>query len=206
MKTSILITILFSTVLFGCKYDPTQSAEETFTDKTQWIYSDQTYSADGMSLIATQDTVTIDSSSISNGEKTINLSDNSTLKLSANGSDWILLQFSSSTAIGILSPFPGITGDTIIKRTNIPTKVDGKIASGTIIIFIKAIDIPVSVPAGGFACTNYETDFLINDTLKTKTLTYVSGSVGIIQKEYYLTDPNTGKLYLTERRRLIYLK
>jgi hypothetical protein len=205
MKTKFIISVFFLTALFACKSNPTQSTPEAFTDKTERIYGSETYGADGMSLTVTQDTVTVDSSSISNSQKTIYFSDNSVLTLSANGSDWTLSQFNPSSTFCTLSAFPGITGDTILKRSGIPTKIDGKAVQGMLTFFIKDVNVPVSVTAGDFNCTVFETDLSVDGIIKEKDLLYVSGSAGTVTSEDYKID-NTGKLYLYKRRKLIYLK
>jgi hypothetical protein len=205
MKTAILIALLFTATFFGCKSDPTQSTPETFTDKAEWIYESERYNADGMSLFVTQDTVTILSSTVNNNEKTIEFSDNNSLKLSANGSDWALSQFDPSSTC-TSSAFPGISGDTIMKQGNIPTKIDGNVVQAEFIFFIKDVNVPVNVMSGEFNCTVFELDILVEGIIKSKGFLYVSASVGKVLSEDYSMNPKTGTLYLSERRTLIYLK
>jgi hypothetical protein len=171
-----------------------------------WIYLDDTFNADGSSLTSSQDSVTIISSFISNSQKNISFNDSSELTLSADGSSWTLEQFTPAPTLCSLSPFPGIAGDTISKITGIPLKINGYVYAGKIIVLLSGINTSVTVPIGSFSCSVYEIDIFVGDTIALRTLIYVSGSAGVVQKEYYAFDPKSGNLYLSERKRLIYLK
>ena len=171
-----------------------------------WIYLDDSLNANGSSLTSSQDTVTIISSFISNSQKNISLSDSTGLTLSADGTSWMLEQFTPASTLSILSPFPGIAGDTISKITGIPLKINGYVYAGKIIVLLSSINTSVTVPIGSFSCSVYEMDVFVGDTIIGKTLMYVSGSAGVVQKEYYAFDSKSGNLYLWQRKRLIYLK
>jgi hypothetical protein len=201
MRIRFVITIIACCLIASCK-NSTQTTPDDFTSSTSWIYSDNNFDSTDKVVSSQTDTVTIISSNISNSQKTLNFSDSSNIVLSANGSTWILLQFNPSSALCVFSAFPGIAGDTISKTTNIPLKINGKVSQGTIVTFIKDVNVSVTVPAGNFSCTIYEMDIFVNGIIEAKILTYVSGSVGVVQKDYYLLNAKTGALYLSERRQL----
>src|SRR5205085_413882 len=69
----------------------------------------------------------------------------------------------------------------------------------------KQTGVSVSVPIGNFTCVIYELDIWINNTLSSKDLVYVSGSTGIVQREYYTNNffSNSFALYLWRREQLL---
>ncbi len=90
-KLNLLLLSVIGLFLFGCNSatGPT-SSPDIFVSGNTCLYSDVAYDTSGQSIGTRTDTAIIFSSSISNSQKSILLSDNTMYILDASGSSWIL--------------------------------------------------------------------------------------------------------------------
>ena len=199
MKQAIILAIA-AFFLTGCK-NSTQSSPETFTNGTQWIYSDDTFDSTGHLVANTTDTVTITSSSISGSQKTLMLSDSSHFILISSGSSWVLSQIE---LLSVAWPFPGNIGDTIYMSGNIPTKLNGSVHNLKLVLTELQTGVNVTVPAGLFSCVTYELNTwdVTTGILWFKQLIYVSPTTGVTERDYYQTKSD-GTAYLSIRKQLL---
>ncbi len=202
MRTKVFLSIFIALSLFGCK-SPTDSVQSTqlFSLQKAWIYSTQTFDLNGTVGAPSIDSVYIDSTMIHNGKTNYFLSNNNVIIVDSTG---LMTGYDLTGCLCETFQIPGITGDTILRRDSIPTKVNGKVAFGTIIIFVKNADTSITVPAGTFMCEAYEIQILANNILTgSSALSYISPTVGLVESDSYTTDTTTGKVFLTSREQLI---
>jgi hypothetical protein len=202
MKTGVLITAIVF-FLVSCK-NSTEPVSETFTNASKWIYSDTTYDPAGKQSSAATDTVITITSTVANSQKTLVLSDSAHFILNESGSTWMLSEVGLLASLA-LSPFPGKIGDTVFVSGDIPTKVNGNVFNAKIIITEKQTGANITVPAGVFTCVVYESDIwnVTAGILWNKQLISVSGTTGIIQREYINYTTDSGQLYSSENKQLL---
>ena len=202
MKTKALISILIAISFFGCK-SPTESAQSqsNFSLQKAWIYSDLTIDPIDSVKMSVIDSVFIDSTTIHSGKTNYWLSNNNVIIVDSNG---FMTGYDGTGCLCDAFKIPATTGDTVSRHDSIPTKVNGNVEFGRIIIFVENADTSITLPAGTFRCAEFEIIVSIyNNPTGSRGFSFISPTVGLIESDSYTIDSATGKIYLSSRKQLI---
>jgi hypothetical protein len=208
MNKKYLFLICIGIGLLGCKNtnEPSVMPASHFVDATTRIYSQVLFNANGQQIGSSTDTVSIISSSVYDGSKQITFSDGTRATLSGSDSAWILTEFNPNTSFCSLSKFPAKPGDTLLKVRFIPVQIGDVNGPANVTTVVTENGKKVTVTPGTYDCSVYEFNMAMSYLpMRSKVVTCVSATAGVVCREYYQTDPISGDLYLYSREELLEL-
>lgn len=208
MKHAIAFIAFSSILIFGCRNssDPV-GYFDPFLTGNGWIYENASYDSLGFAQSSKYDTITIVSSQITTNQKQITLSNGEIATLSFMNSGWNFTEVDPNGAACWRYMLPAKAGDTVYNTGKIAIKVDSSIRFGYYQAFAVVSDTIIHVPAGAFHCALYELDIVFSAAhVFESSLTYISASSGVVLKEFYYINANTGKRVLSGRSTLLRLK
>lgn len=188
------VVAALGSIVAGCSTVNTPTSQPSFTSATRWTYALDSLDASGTSTFHDTIDVTLAATGFFNGIKLDTLSDGSIATLTNDGDNYTLNRMSVITELcGAEFGVPATAGDTLT-TLSIPMKVNGALVQGRIVVYVKSVNVSITVPAGTFVCDK----FAMAITSPTSGLMdwyycYVSPKVGVVEKDYFRPDPATSK-------------
>jgi hypothetical protein len=195
MRTKALLSLFVTLCVFGCKSTtgPNSSPDYLIVGNS-FIYSNVSFDSIGNAGIEQYDTVTIISFDTVSGNTQLTLSDGAIEKLDPNGT---ISQYLGTLCT--IYKIPATPGDTLMRIEDVPMKIHGVVGQGLFVLFGKATDTMIFVPAGVFSCSAYELDIVLMGKIETREMIFISPTAGIVERDYYNPMP----LYLSIQKQLL---